>query len=153
MYNVSILVMESIKSIGGKLMEQADTIENNYLCIVAFDKLAVLGGGERSNIKHISNCKHSVQFVLVRELQWTPRRERRVLFKTWSNRPRGRCILLLLSKVMTCYLVCKQEWNNEYSRSFMYERPQKGFLVLWSSDAHTNHKPAFSQNHITLQPL
>lgn len=52
MYNDSIPVLESIKLIGGKLMEQAGMIENNYLCIMAFDKLAVWGG---TNIKHTSN--------------------------------------------------------------------------------------------------
>ena len=133
MYNDSILVLESIKLIGGKWMEQAGMIENNYLCIVAFDKLAVRGG---SNIKHISNCKRPVQFVLVRELQWIHRRERRILFKTWSNRHRGRCTRLLFSKVVSCYLGCKMEGNNKYSRSFIYERPQKGFFALRSYDAY-----------------
>lgn len=39
MYNDSVLVLESTKLIGWKLMEQAGMIENNYLCIAAFDKL------------------------------------------------------------------------------------------------------------------
>lgn len=43
MYNNSVPVLESIKLIGGKLMEQAGMIENNYFCIMAFDKLAVWG--------------------------------------------------------------------------------------------------------------
>lgn len=43
MYNDSIPVLESIKLIGGKLMEQAGMIKNNYLCIMAFDKLAIWG--------------------------------------------------------------------------------------------------------------
>lgn len=150
MYNDSILVLERIKLIGGKLMEQAGMIENNHLCIVAFDKLAVWGG---SNIKHISNRKRPVQFVLVRELQWTHRREKRVLFKTRSNRHRGRCTPLLFSRVVSCYLGCKSEGNNKCSRSFTYERPQKGFFALWSYDAHANQNPAFTLNRITLQPL
>lgn len=48
-------MLESTKLIGGKLMEEAGMIENNYLCIVAFDKLVVWGG---SNIKLAGNQKY-----------------------------------------------------------------------------------------------
>ena len=56
-YKDGILLKKSIKLIGGKLMEQAGMLENNYLCIAAFDKFAVWGD---SNIKYLGNCKHPV---------------------------------------------------------------------------------------------
>lgn len=61
MYKDSMPVLKSVKLIGGKLMEQAGTTENNYLCIMAFDKLAVWGG---SDIKHTTTVNAQCSLTL-----------------------------------------------------------------------------------------
>lgn len=145
-YNDSVPVLESIKLIGGKLMEQAGMTENNYLCIMAFDKLAVWGG---TNIKHTSNGNAQCSLTLLEnfsEAREEGKRSCSKLGETSTEEDAPHCYLALLKG-------WKLEGNNKYSVGFIYKRPQKGFFfALWCS-CQPEPCPYFQSHYITLQPF
>lgn len=115
--------------------------ENNYLCIMAFDKLAVWGG---TNIKHTSNAYAQCSLTLLEnfsEAREEGKRSCSKLGETSTEEDAPHCYLASLKG-------WKLEGNNKYSVGFIYKRPQKGFFLLY--DAHANQSPALTFSHITL---
>lgn len=143
MYNDSIPVLESIKLIGGKLMEQAGMIENNYLCIMAFDKLAVWGG---TNIKHTSNG--NAQCSLTLSENFSEAREEgegscSKFGETSIEEDAPHCCLA--RKCLTTRVQTGRE--QQIFRKFYIQETTKAFLPY---EAHANQGPAFTFRHITL---
>lgn len=89
-----------------------------------------------------------MQFVLVEELQWMCRKQRRVLFKKRSNRQRERCSLLVFSRIASCCLGCKGK-NSVYSGNFVHDFCiwQKGFSALCYS--HKSEAFLYLESHYT----
>lgn len=117
-------VLESVKLIGRKLLEQAGMIENNYLCIMAFDKLAVWGG---SNIKHPGAVNAQCSLTLLENSVRPEKREKGS--DPWSIRNRGRCTSLLFSKVLSYYQGAK--WKETINiQEFLYIRGTKRLFCL-----------------------
>lgn len=106
-------------------------IENNYLYIMAFDKLAVLGG---SNIKHTGAVNAQCSLTLLENSVRPEKREKGS--DPWSIRNRGRCTSLLFSKVLSYYQGAK--WKETINiQEFLYIRGHKKAFLPYNAHMQT----------------